>query len=64
MIRVSSSAIAAIGYEPATGRMRIRFVGGHAYDFRGVPARVHQAFLHAGSKGRCYNDRVRDRYPC
>jgi hypothetical protein len=33
MIPVRSSAIRAVGYDPATQRMRITFVEGHGYDF-------------------------------
>lgn len=64
MIPVSSSAIAAIGYDPATRRMKIRFVLGHTYDFCRVPAHVSQGLLHARSKGTYYNDHIRDRYQC
>ncbi|CTP93187.1 KTSC domain-containing protein [Xanthomonas graminis] len=64
MIRVSSSAISAIGYDPASMRMKIQFVQGHTYDFCRVPAHVFQGFLNAGSKGGYYNDHIRDRYQC
>lgn len=64
MIRVSSSAIAAVGYDPATMRMKIHFVEGHTYDFCHVPAHVFNGLLNAASKGVYYNDHVRDRYPC
>jgi hypothetical protein len=64
MISVSSSAINSIGYDPSTMRMRIQFAEGHAYDFCGVPAHVFQRLLAASSKGRYYNDHIRDRYQC
>lgn len=64
MIRVSSSAISAIGYDAATMRMKITFVQGHTYDFCMVPASVFNGLLHANSKGRYYNDHIRDRYQC
>ncbi|MBJ7514766.1 MAG: KTSC domain-containing protein [Stenotrophomonas sp.] len=64
MIKVRSSAIAEIGYEPATMRMRIRFVEGHTYDFCRVPAHVYQGFYQSASKGRYYNENIRDRYQC
>jgi len=62
MIRVSSSAIAAVGYDPVTRQLKIRFVQGHTYDFFGVPQHVHAGLMHAGSKGQYYNDHIRDRY--
>jgi len=61
---VASTAIAAIGYEPSTRHLRIRFVEGHSYDFCGVPLRVFKAFVDAPSKGGYYNAHIRDRYPC
>lgn len=64
MIHVSSSAIAAVGYDPMTMRMQIRFVQGDTYDFCGVPAHVFNGLLNARSKGRYYNDHVRDHYQC
>jgi hypothetical protein len=62
MIRVSSSAIEAIGYDAASRRLTIRFVEGHSYDFYGVPESVYQELLNAPSKGGYYNDHIRDRY--
>ncbi|WP_415916609.1 KTSC domain-containing protein [Xanthomonas arboricola] len=38
MIRVTSSAISAIGYDLANMRIKIQFVQGHTYDFCSVPA--------------------------
>jgi hypothetical protein len=64
MIRVSSSAIRAIGYDATTRRMKITFTEGHTYDFCGVPESVFKGLLHAGSKGGYYNDHIRDRYQC
>jgi hypothetical protein len=64
MIRVSSSAIEAIGYDPATMQMKIRFTQGHTYNFCRVPESVFSAFLRSSSKGAYYNDHIRDRYQC
>lgn len=64
MIPVWSSAISAIGYDPSTMHMRIRFSQGDTYDYCGVPAHVFQGLLNARSKGAYYNDHIRDRYQC
>jgi hypothetical protein len=64
MTPISSSAIEAVGYDPPTGRMRIRFTGGNEYDFRGVPRHVYQGLMSASSSGTYYNDHIRDRYQC
>ena len=61
---VRSSAIEAVGYDPSTRRMRIRFTGGNEYDFCDVPEHVYRALLAAPSIGVYYNEHVRDRYPC
>jgi len=64
MTPVSSSAIDAIGYEPMTGQMNVRFTSGRTYTFCGVPASVYARFLNAGSKGTFYDRNIRDRYQC
>jgi len=45
-------------------RMKIRFIEGHTYDFCRVPESVFKGLLYAASKGRYYNDQIRDRYQC
>lgn len=64
MIPVSSSAIRAVGYDAATRRMKITFIEGHTYDFCNVPEPVFVALLRSASKGRYYNDYIKDRYQC
>lgn len=64
MIRINSSAIAAVGYDPDAARMKITFVQGHTYDFCRVPSHIFEGLLKARSKGTFYNDHIRDRYPC
>jgi hypothetical protein len=64
MVPVSSSAISAVGYDSSAMRMKIRFIEGHTYDFCRVPESVFKGLLYAASKGRYYNDQIRDRYQC
>jgi hypothetical protein len=64
MVRVNSSAIEAVGYDPGSRRMKIRFTSGKVYDFCGVPESVHSSLMRAYSKGTCYNDHIKDRYQC
>ncbi|MDF5779485.1 KTSC domain-containing protein [Pseudomonas syringae] len=54
----------AVGYDPATRRMSIRFQQGHSYDFCNVPPAIHQGLMSAGSKGSYYSRYIRDRYRC
>lgn len=62
MIRVSSSAISAVGYDPSTSTMRIIFIESGAYDYNNVPEHIFIAFLQSNSKGTFYNDHIRDHY--
>lgn len=64
MIPVSSSAISAIGYDPLTKRMKIRFKQGDTYDFCRVPVNVFEGLLAASSKGTYYDRYIRERYKC
>jgi hypothetical protein len=64
MIKVSSSAIAAVGYDASARRMKITFQQGHTYDFCNVPAVVFEGLSRAASKGTYYNEHIRDKYPC
>ena len=64
MIPVNSSAIAAIGYDPQTRMMKIRFHQSGTYNFCRVPEYVYRAFLNSSSKGSYYNNHIRDRYQC
>lgn len=43
MVRVNSSAMIAVGYDAATGQLRIMFKQGRAYDYCRVPAQVRRA---------------------
>lgn len=64
MIRVDSSAIIAVGYDPEQRLLKIRFAQGHIYDFCNVPQEVFEEFMSALSKGTYYNACIKDRYPC
>lgn len=60
---VSSSAISRIEHDAATSVLSIWFHDrGGPYQYYGVPGSVDDAFLAAGSKGRFFNDHIRDRY--
>lgn len=64
MIPVRSSAISAIGYDPLTRQMRIRFQSGSTYTFCRVPSEIFAGLRSASSKGRYYDRRIRGRYQC
>ncbi|QOV10908.1 KTSC domain-containing protein [Viridibacillus arvi] len=54
MIPVSSSNLAAVGYDAGSRTLRIRFHSG-TYDYYGVPLSVYQGLMNSSSKGS-YHD--------
>ena len=62
MVQVESEAIAEIDYDAAQAVLRVRFVDGDWYSYFNVPPEIHAAFIVAGSHGRFFQDRIRDRY--
>jgi hypothetical protein len=61
-VLVDSTAVRDVAYEPAGQLLRITFVSGERYLYRGVPAAVHRALLDAESKGRFFQTQIRGRY--
>jgi len=59
-----STVIRRFDYDPRTQALDVEFVSGRSYRYAGVPEEVAQAFREAFSKGRFFNARVRDAYPC
>ncbi|MER9068914.1 KTSC domain-containing protein [Mesorhizobium sp. M0902] len=58
-----STAIRSIDYQPATRILSVWFVpSGNRYDYEDVPPQVHAAFRKSSSKGRFFNEHIRDRY--
>ena len=60
---VDSAAISEIDYDADRTKLLIRFVSGERYVYVGVPAEVCRSFVDADSKGRFFQNRIRDRYP-
>ena len=52
---VSSSSIAAIGYDARSEALEVEFVNGRLYRYRSVEAQVHEDFRAAASKGTFFN---------
>lgn len=59
---VSSSNIRSVGYDEASRVLEIEFAGG-IYRYQGVPREVFASLMAATSKGRYFNDHIKDRYP-
>jgi lysyl-tRNA synthetase class 2 len=59
-----SSVIRSFSYDRANAALDVTFVSGRRYRYFLVPAYVAEGFTEAFSKGRYFNARVRDRFPC
>lgn len=59
-----SSVIAALHYDGNDRRLTVTFVSGRRYDYLGVPTEIYRGLLSASSKGRYFNEKIRDRYQC
>lgn len=58
-----STAISHVGYDAATRRLFVTFLGsGKTYVYADVPESEYADFRTAASKGRFFNARIRDRY--
>jgi hypothetical protein len=59
---VSSSNIAAIGYDSDSGVLEVEFTNGTVYSYSGVPTSEYDGFLNADSKGKYFNGNIKNRY--
>ena len=59
-----SHVIRDFTYNVATRQLVITFVSGRVYAYADVPPQVHSAFRASGSKGRFFNQEIRDNYDC
>lgn len=57
-----SSNIDAVGYDPQTREMQVRFKSGAVYTHADVPVLKHAAFIAAKSKGTHYHDNFRSKH--
>lgn len=60
---VDSSNLEAIGYDPDSRELHVRFLkSGDTYVYYDVDEWVFQEFLQADSKGGYLNDKIKERY--
>ncbi len=57
-----SSVIDKISYFPESLTLRVEFVSGLIYDYRGVPPEVYKSLKIAGSKGRFLNFHIKGKF--
>lgn len=59
---LSSSNIGAMRYDENSRLLQIRFLSGHAYDFKDVPADVADGLRQADSAGKYFNNSIKGVY--
>ncbi len=59
---VESDVIHAIGYDADIQLLEIIFNDGRIYQYRGVPAAVFEGLKQAESKGRYFQENIRDEF--
>lgn len=63
-IEVDSSCIEAICYRHLVSVLLIRFHSGSVYQYDNIPQSIFDNLLIAESKGRYFNQYIKDCYPC
>jgi hypothetical protein len=64
VVTVESSTLATVAYDETREILQLGFCNGAVYQYSGVPAAVQDALLVAPSKGRYFNQAIRNRFPC
>lgn len=62
MVSVSSSQLAAVGYNKDSQKLRVRFNNGSLYEYSDVPEGVDQEIISAASPGGAFNATVKNVY--
>ncbi len=63
LVRVDSSMIYAVGYDPEIKELAVVFNSGRAYWYEDVPAELHKALMASESKGQIMRDCIFDMFP-
>jgi hypothetical protein len=61
---VDSTALGSVDYDSRSEVLDIGLTTGRTYRYFDVPSNVYEALMAADSKGRFYNDHIRDVYLC
>ena len=59
---VQSSAMSRVEYDQVAHRLDIWFTATGRYSYFGVPLAIYTGLLSAASKGRYFNDNIRERF--
>ena len=60
---VDSSTFASVGYDTIALLLELEFRSGEVYQYLGTPHSIHRELMAAESKGRFFNQNIRDRFP-
>jgi len=60
MLPVDSSNLSAVGYDPKTNIMHIRFQSGRLYAYYDVPENIYHDLMNADSLGSFFNSFIKD----
>lgn len=60
---VTSSSIAAIGYEAGTETLEVEFTNGSVYQYYNVPQVTYDQFMASGSIGQFFHANIRNAFP-
>lgn len=63
LMPVASSMFDAIGHNPETNELHVRFKNGKRYLHTGFSAKDHDEFTNADSMGKHYNENIRGKFP-
>ena len=59
---VASSSLVWVGYDSERRQLDVQFITGSIYRYFGVLPHAYEALMRAASKGRHFNEHIRDRY--
>ncbi len=62
MVMVSSSNVEAVGYDPNSRELWVRFINGGTYVYSGVDERTHEELMNASSIGSYLNREIKGNF--
>jgi hypothetical protein len=62
-VDLQSTSLNAATYQDQSAFLDLEFQSGAIYRYLGVPVQVYQELLQAESKGRYFNQHIRNRFP-
>ena len=60
---VESSTLASVGYDENQSLLELEFRSGELYQYLGPSRQIHHELMAAESKGRFFNQHIRDCFP-